>query len=179
MKGKDFIITGLQSWDIPIGSNAIDIAKEISLNNRVLYVNSPLDMMTLYRNKPTPETRRRLEVLKKQKSPIRKISDSLWVLDCPFYVWSINGLPDGFLFDAFNKANNKKIFSYIIESKFTADFTNIDIVNQILQDYSNSSMSEPYWFWNRQTKATQVWNLLVICIWWDIMKSGNNQVNIL
>ena len=28
MKGKDFIITGLQSLDIPIGSNAIDIAKQ-------------------------------------------------------------------------------------------------------------------------------------------------------
>lgn len=51
MKGKDFIITGLQSWDIPIGSNAIDIAKEIAKHNRVLYVNSPLDMMTIYRNK--------------------------------------------------------------------------------------------------------------------------------
>ena len=113
MKSKDFIITGLQSWDIPIGSNAIDIAKEIALNNRVLYVNSPLDMMTMYRNKPTVETKNRLEVLKKQREPLRKISDNLWVLDFPFYVWSINGLPDGFLFDFFNKKNNKKIFSYV------------------------------------------------------------------
>ena len=54
MRNQDFIITGLQSWDIPVGSNAIDIAKEISNNNRVLYVNSPLDVMTIYRNKPTP-----------------------------------------------------------------------------------------------------------------------------
>ncbi|MGF2414521.1 MAG: glycosyltransferase, partial [Ferruginibacter sp.] len=91
MKSKDFIITGLQSWDIPIGSNAIDIAKEIALNNRVLYVNSPLDMMTMYRNKPTVETKNRMEVLKKQREPLRKISDNLWVLDFPFYVWSING----------------------------------------------------------------------------------------
>jgi asparagine synthase (glutamine-hydrolysing) len=73
----------------------------------------------------------------------------------------------------------KKIFSYILESKFTAEYTNIDIVNQILQDYSNASNKEPYWFWNRQTKATQVWNLLVICIWWDIMKSDSKQLNFL
>ena len=43
--GRDFIITSLQSWDIAIGSNAKDIAKEISRHNRVLYVNTPVDML--------------------------------------------------------------------------------------------------------------------------------------
>ena len=113
MKNQDFIITGLQSWDIPVGSNAIDIAKEISKNNRVLYVNSPLDMMTIYRNKPTPQNQHRLDVYKKKIDPIRKISENLWVLDFPLSILSVNGLPDGFLFDLFNKANNKKIFNYI------------------------------------------------------------------
>jgi glycosyltransferase involved in cell wall biosynthesis len=113
MKGRDFIITGLQSWDIPIGSNAIDIAKEIAVENRVLYVNSPLDMMTIFRNKPTPETIQRLDVYRKRKTPLRKISDTLWVLDFPFWVWSVNGMPDGSLFDFFNKLNNKKIFKYV------------------------------------------------------------------
>jgi glycosyltransferase involved in cell wall biosynthesis len=113
MKGRDFIITGLQPWDIPIGSNAIDIAKEISVDNRVLYINSPLDQMTIFRNQPTPETKQRLEVYRKQKPSLRKITDTLWVLDFPFWVWSVNGLPDGFLFDFFNKLNNKKIFGYV------------------------------------------------------------------
>jgi glycosyltransferase involved in cell wall biosynthesis len=113
MKNKDFIITGLQPWDIPIGSNAIDIAKEIAVDNRVLYVNSPLDQMTIVRNQPTPETKHRLEVLHKQKNPLRKINENLWVLDFPFSIWSVNGLPDGFIFDFFNKLNNKKIFTYV------------------------------------------------------------------
>ena len=34
--GRDFVITGLQPWDIAIGSNAKDIAKEIAMHNRVL-----------------------------------------------------------------------------------------------------------------------------------------------
>ena len=34
--GKDFVFTGLQPWDIPIGSNARDIALEVSKHNRVL-----------------------------------------------------------------------------------------------------------------------------------------------
>jgi teichuronic acid biosynthesis glycosyltransferase TuaH len=124
MKGRDFIITGLQSWDIPIGSNAIDIAKEIAVDNRVLYVNTPLDMMTIFRNKPTPETKQRLEVYRKRKDPLRKISDSLWVLDFPFWIWSVNGLPDGPLFDFFNKQNNKKIFKYIRKVAKELNFNN-------------------------------------------------------
>ena len=84
MTGRDFIITGLQPWDIPIGSNAIDIAREIAVDNRVLYVNSALDQMTIFRNQPKPDTQQRLDVYRKKKEPLRQLSDSLWVLDFPF-----------------------------------------------------------------------------------------------
>ena len=142
MKGRDFIITGLQSWDIPIGSNAIDIAKEIAVGNRVLYVNSPLDMMTIFRNKPTPETKQRLDVYRKRKTPLRKISDSLWVLDFPFWVWSVNGLPDGPLFDFFNKLNNKKIFKYV--SKVAKDLNFKDPIHFIDNDIYRSFYSKEF-----------------------------------
>lgn len=164
MKGKDFIITGLQSWDIPIGSNAIDIAKEIALENRVLYINSPLDMMTIYRNKPTPETKHRLEVLKKTKSTLREITKNLWVLDFPFYVWSINGLPDGLLFDVFNKINNKKIFKYankvaeelnfkepihIIDNDIYRSFYAKEILKAKLSVYYRRDNVQPYAYWKK------------------------------
>lgn len=164
MKGKDFIITGLQSWDIPIGSNAIDIAREIAKENRVLYVNSPLDTMTLYRNKPTPETLRRLEVLKQDKDPLRKVTDNLWVLDFPFSVWSVNALPDGFIFDSFNKANNKKIFSYIkktagklgfknpihfIDNDIYRSFYAKDLLNASLSVYYRRDNVQPYAYWKK------------------------------
>ena len=140
MKGRDIIITGLQPWDIPIGSNAIDIAREMAVENRVLYVNSALDQMTIYRNKPTPEVKQRLEVLRKQKSPLRMVQENLWVLDFPFWVWSINGLPDGFLFDVFNRLNNKKIFGYI---RKVADELNFkDIVHFIDNDIYRSFYSK-------------------------------------
>lgn len=142
MKGRDFIITGLQSWDIPIGSNAIDIAKEIAVGNRVLYVNSPLDMMTIFRNKPTPETKQRLDVYRKRKTPLRKISDSLWVLDFPFWVWSVNGMPDGSLFDFFNKLNNKKIFKYV--SKVAKDLNFKDPIHFIDNDIYRSFYSKEF-----------------------------------
>jgi glycosyltransferase involved in cell wall biosynthesis len=164
MKGKDFIITGLQSWDIPIGSNAIDIAKEIAMDNRVLYVNSPLDMMTRFRNKPTPETKRRMQVLKKKRDPIRQVSKNLWVLDFPFSVWSINGLPDGFLFDIFNKANNKKIFNYIktvadglgfkdaihfIDNDIYRSFYSKETLGAPLSVYYRRDNVQPYAYWKK------------------------------
>ena len=44
IKDRYFIFTGLQSWELNIGSNAKDIAWEISKNNKVLYINYPLDL---------------------------------------------------------------------------------------------------------------------------------------
>lgn len=164
MKGKDFIITGLQSWDIPIGSNAIDIAKQIALDNRVLYINSPLDMMTIFRNKPTPETKHRLDVLKHDKSTLREISKNLWVVDFPFYVWSINGLPDGFIFDIFNKINNKKIFNYvnkvanelnfedpihIIDNDIYRSFYAKEFLKAKLSVYYRRDNVQPYAYWKK------------------------------
>lgn len=49
MRKRDFIITSLQPWDMPIGSNAKDIALEISKQNRVLYINTPLDKKKLFK----------------------------------------------------------------------------------------------------------------------------------
>lgn len=164
MKGKDFIITGLQSWDIPIGSNAIDIAKEIAKHNRVLYVNSPLDVMTMYRNKPTAETKRRLDVLKRKQEPLRKISENLWVLDFPFFIWSVNGLPDGPLFDSVNKRNNRKIFRYIkktaaalgfkdvihfIDNDIYRSFYSREMLGSVLSVYYRRDNLHPFHYWKK------------------------------
>ena len=44
MEKQDFIITSLQPWDIEIGSTIKNTALEISKENRVLYVSTPLDV---------------------------------------------------------------------------------------------------------------------------------------
>ena len=145
MIGKDFIITGLQTWDVPIGSNAIDLAKEIAKDNRVLYVNSPLDQMTLLRNQPTQESQYRFDVLKKRKAPLRKISENLWVLDFPFSVWSINMLPDGFLFDFFNRWNNSKMFRYVEKAARKLNFKEVlhFIDNDVYRSYYSKEYLKP------------------------------------
>jgi glycosyltransferase involved in cell wall biosynthesis len=166
MKGRDFIFTGLQPWDIPIGSNAIDIAKEISKDNRVLYVNSPLDQMTVIRNSRGPEIQYRIEVLKGRKEPLRKITENLWVLDFPFSAWSVNSLPDGYIFDFFNKLNNKKSFSYVrsiadklnfseiihfIDNDIYRSFYSKEILNPMLSVYYRRDNLQPMWYWRKHT----------------------------
>lgn len=145
MKGRDFIFTGQQPWDISIGSNAIDMAKQVALNNRVLYVNSALDQMTILRNESRPENKQRLEVLRKKKEPLRQISNTLWVLDFPFSVMSTNQIPDGFIFDFFNKLNNKKMFSYIKKIADQLGFKNIIhfMDNDIYRSFYSKELLKP------------------------------------
>lgn len=112
---RDFIITSLQPWDIEIGSTIKNTALEISKQNRVLYVSTPLDLNTRWRgNNPSPSYVHRMEVIKGKVSPLRQVNENMWVLDCPFTLLSINKFPD-FLFDIFNRLNNKKLGKWIVK----------------------------------------------------------------
>jgi hypothetical protein len=64
IKNRDIIVVGQQPWDVEIGSNCKNIALEFSKQNRVLYVNSPLDRITSIRDKKDPKTQKRLNVIK-------------------------------------------------------------------------------------------------------------------
>jgi len=124
MQQKDFIITTPQSWDIEIGSTIKNTALEISKKNRVLYVNTPLDMMTRWRGDNTHAYNRRLDVIKGKEPAIRQINENMWVVDCPFFAFSVNKLPTTWLFDLFNRLNNKKIANRILEAAKELNFTN-------------------------------------------------------
>ena len=62
---RDFIITSLQTWDIEIGSTIKNTALEISKQNRVLYINTPMDISIRLRgNRQSPSYIRRMAVIK-------------------------------------------------------------------------------------------------------------------
>ena len=58
IKGKDIVIVGIQAWDIEIGSNCKNIALEMSRYNRVLYVNSPLDRISKFKERKTEKIKK-------------------------------------------------------------------------------------------------------------------------
>ncbi|HEY0176320.1 MAG TPA: glycosyltransferase family 1 protein, partial [Pedobacter sp.] len=71
--GRDIIVIGQQPWDTEIGSNCKNIALEFSKHNRVLYVNSPLDRITLLRHKKTEKVKKRISMLKGEQENLIEI----------------------------------------------------------------------------------------------------------
>jgi teichuronic acid biosynthesis glycosyltransferase TuaH len=129
VKNRDFIIFGLQPWDISIGSNCKNIAAEISKHNRVLYVNRPLDRISSIKPKKDIPTINRIESIKTGSNVLTEVSSRLWVLNPRIIVESINVLPAGFLYNFLNKRNNKKLVQEIIWAKNELNFKNVILIN--------------------------------------------------
>ena len=127
--GRDIVIVGQQPWDVEIGSNCKNIAEELSKHNRVLYVNSPLDRITLFKHKHEPKIQKRLKVIKGKYSGIVKIKESLWNLYPDKLIESINWIKNQSIFEFLNKINNKRFASSIQKGINKLEFKNIILFN--------------------------------------------------
>ena len=126
---RDIVIVGQQPWDVEIGSNCKNIALEFSKNNRVLYVNSALDRITLLKNKNEPKVVKRLEVIKHKRKGIEPISHNLWNLFPDCLVESITWLKSKALFNSLNKVNNKRFAESIKKAIKELGFKDIILFN--------------------------------------------------
>ena len=70
VRNRDIIIVGLQPWDNAIGSNCKNIAIEFAKHNRVLYVNHPLDRITVLKSSSNPQYQKHLDILKNKKDKL-------------------------------------------------------------------------------------------------------------
>lgn len=113
LQNRDIVIVGLQAWDIEIGSNCKNIAIELAKNNRVLYVNSPLDRITMFRQRKDDRIRKRINILKSGVSGLIQISPNLWNLYPATLIESINWIGVLGIFDFLNYVNNKKFAKQI------------------------------------------------------------------
>ncbi len=127
--GRDIIVVGQQAWDTEIGSNCKNIALEFSKTNRVLYVNSPLDRITLYRNRTEPKTKKRLSIIKGKEEGLVKIQSKLWNLYPDCMVESINWIKYTNLFSILNYFNNRKLAKSIQKSIQKLGFKNFILFN--------------------------------------------------
>ncbi|MDF2455643.1 MAG: glycosyl transferase family 1 [Cytophagaceae bacterium] len=126
MKDQDIVIIGQQDWDIEIGSNCKNIALELSKNNRVLYINNPLDRRTILQRRNEPKIQKRLALLKKGNH-IEEIHTNLWNLYPATVLESINWIKYKPVYNFLNKINNRR-FSKSIE----AAVENLGFKNYIL-----------------------------------------------
>lgn len=127
--GRDIIIVGQQPWDTEIGSNSKNIAKEFCKNNRVLYVNSPLDRKTKYVERKDPKIIKRLRIQKGLEDSLVTIQHNLWVFFPEKINESINWIKNNTLYNILNRINNKRFSSSIKKSIEILDFKNIILFN--------------------------------------------------
>ncbi|MES2457708.1 MAG: glycosyltransferase [Bacteroidota bacterium] len=151
LKGRDIVIVGLQPWDTAIGSNCKNIALEFSKNNRVLYVNSPLDRITKLRRSSEPAIQKRLDILNGKLENLELVAPNLWVYYPDVVIESINWLRLEFLFDFLNKANNKMIAGSISKALVKLNFVEIILFNDndifrsfYLKDYLKPAVTVYY-----------------------------------
>lgn len=129
IQNRDIVVIGIQPWDIEIGSNCKNIAIEFARNNRVLYVNAPLDRISRYKEKNTPKIQHRIKVQKGIVTDLVKLQDNLWNLNPVGMTESINWISSPGLYDFMNKRNNL-IFARAIKSAIVRmNFKNIILFN--------------------------------------------------
>ena len=129
IKGKDIVIIGIQPWDISIGSNCKNIAMELSLHNRVLYVNPPVNRISFYKDKASEKMQKRIRVKKGLDKPLVSIGPNMWNLYPPRIVESINSFPQGKIFDFANKINSQRFAGDILKAIKELNFSNFILFN--------------------------------------------------
>jgi len=110
LKNQNIIIVGQQPWDTEIGSNCKNIALEFSKQNRVLYINPPLDRISKIRHAHDKKVQKRISVIRGRQSGLEEISPGLFTLYPDCLIESVNWLPRGFIFKTINKLNNKRFY---------------------------------------------------------------------
>lgn len=129
IKNRDIVLFSFQPWDTEIGSNFIDIAKELSKFNRILYVNRALDRITFLKNKNNPQVIARLASIKDGIGEVVEVLPSLWVQNPRTIVESINWIPFPIIHDWLNKINNKRLAKQINKVISRLGFSNVILIN--------------------------------------------------
>ncbi|MFH1161112.1 MAG: glycosyltransferase [bacterium] len=129
MENRDFIIFGLQAWDIPIGSTCKYTATEISRKNRVLFVNPPLMRSSLLKNAESPQVQKRKRILEGKEPDLIQVSPNLWVLFPKMVSESINWIPVHQIFDLLNYLNEWTLASKIKKAIRELGFHDYIILN--------------------------------------------------
>ncbi|WP_350284728.1 glycosyltransferase [uncultured Croceitalea sp.] len=114
IKGRDIIVMGIQAWDIEIGSNCKNIATEFAKQNRVLYVNPPMDRISRYRERDIEKIKKRVRIKKGLQDDLVQLGDTMWNLYPKTQTESINFIKNKIVFDVLNKVNARRFCNDVI-----------------------------------------------------------------
>lgn len=129
MKNKDFIIVSLNPWYAPLGSTSKHVATELAKQNRVLYINPPLDRKTLITRRNDPVLQRQLNVIKGKEDGLVEIMPNFWNYYPDTVLESVNWIPNTKVFSWFNRLNNKRMAASILSAVKKLGFSAFYLIN--------------------------------------------------
>lgn len=129
VKDRYIIVYGLQAWDYNIASTCKYTAIEMAKNNRVLYVNPPMQRSSMIREKDDPAIQKRIRILKGKEDDLVKELDNLWVLYPKTVVESINWIKSPAIFNFLNKINDKRYAKEVLKAIDKLGFSNFILFN--------------------------------------------------
>jgi len=125
----NFVFVSLQRINTDRESTSTSLAKELSKEHRVLYVNPPIDRRTLLSSDKDVYTQRHIQEIKEGKDGLVKVTENLSVLNPEKVIESINWIPSTFLFSIFNRLNNNKFSSCIRRATDQLGFESFVLIN--------------------------------------------------
>jgi glycosyltransferase involved in cell wall biosynthesis len=129
IKNADIIIIGLQAWYTDIGCNCKSIAREFAKNNRVLYVNPPLDRKTILHQKNDVNIKKHLNIIDNNEEALIHVEKNIWNYYPNKILESINWIPATGIFSIINRINNRRFASDIKHAAEKLKFKDFIIFN--------------------------------------------------
>jgi len=125
VKNRDIVIFGLQRWDKFTSTITRNTAVEMAKNNRVLFVNPPLQRKSAIFDKKLPFVQKRLKINRGVEDDLVQEGDTIWVLYPKMIAESINWIKSKSIFSFFHKRNEKKYADKIKDAIDRLGFENI------------------------------------------------------
>ncbi len=122
IRNSDIIIFSLSRWDASISSPSFSLAREFARNNRVFYIDHPFSLKDVLKGIRSPRVRSRWQALVHGTDIYRNppgLPPSLTIVT-PRITLPINFVPDGKLYDALSKYNDREIHHTI--RRIVADY---------------------------------------------------------
>lgn len=129
MQGRDIVIIGLQPWYYEIGSNCRNIAIGLAKNNRVLYVNLPVNRKTWYAKEKTKGVQHHIDLIRNKGEKVIPVGPNMWEFYPPTLLESINWLPFTSLFRWGTRINNRRLARDIRSATRQLGFKDIILFN--------------------------------------------------
>lgn len=146
LKDRDIVVIGLQPWYYEIGSNCKNIASQLALHNRVLYVNLPINRKTFHKKEwHTPGIAEHVRIIKEKDERIKPIKENMWEFYPTCIIESINWLPTTAAFKTVNYINNKRYAKEIRDAIDELGFKDVILFNDndIFNGYNLKKLLSP------------------------------------